>query len=218
MLLPKTRGLKLVGLIFLLGVLPVMALMFSVTGLDRHKELRDQMTMRKDSFFIPDFQVVSPNKDTVSKNIVKGSIWVAHFVDGACDEDCKASLKAISEIQANFIEKKDGAKIIIGTHTVNDTANTVQREAATVGIDSLNWATFPVERNEFDALKENYKLGNENINSTLALVDSKGLLCEHYPTQMDTVKQMIGHMIIILPKKSTRKHLVFRREKDIYTN
>ena len=218
MLLPKTKGLKLVGIIFILGFLPIAALMFSKFGLDRHRELRDEMSMRKDSIYISDFEIISPNNDTLSKDKVNGSIWVAHFVDGTCDSDCQKSLEAIYEIQSRFIEKKDGAKIIIGTHTINDSLGTVAKEAAKAGVDSLNWTTFPTDRAEFDRLKSMYKLQNDSLHSRLALVDSKGLLCEHYNNSADEAKKMIGHMVILLPKKSTRKHLVFRREKDIYKN
>lgn len=220
-LMGKTKkNLGIIALMFFGLAIPIMTVLFSKFGLDRYKGMKAEMVFLKDSIQIKDFKLISFENQPITKKDVEGKVFIINYLDAECPEKkLTQTLKELKRIQAEY-KKEDGHKILFLTHL-----NIPQEDSITTAIDyvkkykldTTNWKiAIQPQGNIQTTVTENYKLPKEKLYSTLAIVDPRGYLCNHYNTEdKENINKMMAHMTVLIPVKE-RKKLEYRADKKLY--
>lgn len=214
------KSLAIIALMFFGLAIPIMTVLFSKFGLDRYKEMKAEMVFLKDSIQIKDFDLVSFQDQGLSKKDVEGKVFIINYVDAQCPEtELTQTIEELKRIQKEY-KQEDGHKILFLTHLqipATDSTTTAIQYVQKYKIDTVNWkiAVQP-QGNIQELVTVNYKLPQEKLYSTLAVVDPRGYLCNHYNTaDKENINKMITHMTVLIPVKE-RKKLEYRADKKLY--
>lgn len=208
-------------------VLPIMTVVFSKLGLDKHKGYRSEMQFLSDSIRV-DFQNLSTFQNAYLTNeYIRGKLVVAGFWDYACKDEMNALVDSLKSLRNNF-NKEDQAKLLFVIHTEDfsqDSTWSLEESMATWEIDTSYWKfTKGIDRGRYHIKAEDHK----NCFSVVILDgrvsrkdDSKNykkgpLLCDYYNLkEEETVKNLLRHIAVIMPKKQ-RKKIEWKQEEKLY--
>ena len=216
----KKKSLGIIVLMFFGLVIPIITVMFSKLGLDRYKEMKAEMTFLKDSLQIKEFDLISQSNQPITKKDADGKVFIINYLDTDCsDAALLNTLKEMKRVQAEY-KKEDERKILFLTHlhiAQSDSITKASQYAEKYGIDTSNWKIVTSPQHKIPELvKTNYKLSKEMGYSTLAVVDPRGYLCNHYDLSKEGMtNRMMTHMTVLIPVRD-RKHIEYKADKNLY--
>jgi protein SCO1 len=140
---------------------------------------------------VPDFQLVERSGRPVTRDDLKGKVWVADFIFTTCSGPCPLISKRMSDLQKR-VAARDGVRLVsITVDPENDTPDVLKKYADRFGASADRWLFLTGEKSTVRALITNgFTLTAEDgtapdservIHSTrLALVDKHGFIRGYY--------------------------------------
>ncbi|MFT5645348.1 MAG: hypothetical protein ACI976_000018 [Aureispira sp.] len=219
------------GIIFLMFViiLPVVTVLFSQWGLDRHKGIRSEMQFLSDSIRVDFGQLSTFQNASLTNESIRDKLVLAGFWDYTCKDEMGAFIDSLKALRNNFT-KPDQAKLLFVIHTEDfsqDSTWSLEESIATWKIDTSYWKfTKGIDRGRYN-MNTNSPSG-ENCFSIAVLDgrvsrkdDSKNykkgpLLCDYYDLKdRETVQDLLRHLAVIIPLKQ-RKKIEWKQEEKLY--
>lgn len=219
------------GIIFLMFVivLPLVTVLFSQWGLDRHKGIRSEMQFLNDSIRVDFGQLSTFQNSSLTNESIRGKLVLAGFWDYTCKDQMGAFIDTLKALRNNFT-KADQAKLLFVIHTEDfsqDSTWSLEESIATWEIDTSYWKfTKGIDRGRYNMNTD--KPSGENCFSIAVLDgrvsrkdDSKNykkgpLLCDYYDLKdRETVQDLLRHLAVIIPLKQ-RKKIEWKQEEKLY--
>lgn len=206
-------------------VLPIMTVVFSKLGLDKHRGYRSEMQFLKDSIRV-DFNHLSTFQNvSLTNESIRSKLVVAGFWNYACKDQMDAFVDSLKSLRSNF-NKEDQAKLLFVIHTEDfsqDSTWSLKESMATWEIDTSYWKFVKgIDRGR-------YQMENEKSCFSIAILDGRvsrkdttdnyktgPLLCDYYNLkEEETVQNLLRHIAVIMPKKQ-RKKIEWKQEEKLY--
>lgn len=92
-----------------------------------------------DKLEVGDFTLTERSGKSVSRDDLKGKVWVAHFFYSQCNGPCNKTLPAMRELQRLFAGRPDVMLVSISVDPSGDTPELLQRYAKAQGADPQQW-------------------------------------------------------------------------------
>ncbi len=222
---PKKNWIGALLFVIFVAVLPIMTVVFSMTGLNKYKDIRSEMRYLKDSTRV-DFNAFNTYQNTILDNeMIRGQLVVAGYWNAQCDQKMEGFIRQIKALQGN-LSRDDQGKLLFVIHTEDFSADSTWAIESYVNkwqLDTSNWKFTK------GGDKERYKMPNDVSCSTIALLDGRvsrkdssnnylqgPLLCDYYDLDAQVeVETLLRHIAVIMPKKQ-RKKIVHRAEEKLY--
>jgi cytochrome oxidase Cu insertion factor (SCO1/SenC/PrrC family) len=148
-------------------------------------------------FDLPDFQLTERNGQTVSRDDLKGKVWIASFVFARCCGPCPVVTGNMARLQQELADLPDVRLVTISVDPERDTPEALQKYAASFGADPQRWLFLTGDKAKIHELSEKgFRLavseaqgqartpGNEFDHSTrLVLVDKQGRIRGYFDGQ-----------------------------------
>jgi cytochrome oxidase Cu insertion factor (SCO1/SenC/PrrC family) len=165
---------------------------------------------------VPDFQLTERSGRTVSRDDLKGKVWVAAFVFTRCAGPCSQISGAMAQLQNAVVSQKDVALVSITVDPEHDTPKVLTDYAAKFNADPDRWLFLTGEPAKvYSLIRDGFKLGveqnegtartpgNEVMHSTrLALVDRQGEIRGYYDgTDADSLAKLKKKIALLLREK-----------------
>lgn len=215
------------ALIFLLfvAVLPIMTVIFSKTGLDKYKDIRNEMRFLNDSVRV-DFDALTTYQNTTLNNeFIRGQLVIAGYWTQQCDSKVEGFINQIKDLQGQLSEDDQG-KLLFVVHTDDFSQDSTWALEPYLGkwkLDTSSWKF--VE----GGAKTRYQMPNGVSCSTIALLDGRvsrkdstgnylqgPLLCDYYDLdEQAEVEKLLRHMAVIMPAKQ-RKKIKYQPAEKLY--
>lgn len=204
-------------MLMILIILPLVALQLSRLGLQSYKDTRAEMLLYKDSIQVPNIQTIKANGVAMNRSELKGKIVLTHFYDPSCT-NCNAIWDELKRVQSEY-QKKTKNRIHLLTYAL--VADSVDLNSTIIqknDLDTSNWTVTKGKLTDLNQLMvEGYKIPATEQHKKIALIDTAGVLVNHYDgTLEESVNDMIRHIVFLIPAKRDRKKMVYRKEKKLY--
>lgn len=220
----KNPVAAMIFLLFVVGF-PVLTVLFSKMGLDKHKGIRSEMQFLKDSIRVDFSQLSTFGGEALINESIRGKLVFAGFWDYTCKDEMGEFIDSLKSLRNNF-SKEDQKKLLFVIHTEDfsqDSTWSLEASIAEWEIDTINWKfTKGIDRGR-------YKMETEHTCFSVAVLDGrvsrkddsnnylKGpLLCDYYDLKdVRTVEDLLRHMAVIMPLKQ-RKKIEWKQEEKLY--
>jgi cytochrome oxidase Cu insertion factor (SCO1/SenC/PrrC family) len=165
---------------------------------------------------VPDFQLSERSGRTVSRDDLKGKVWVAAFVFTRCAGPCSQISGAMAQLQNAVVSQKDVVLVSITVDPEHDTPKVLDDYATKFNADANRWLFLTGEPVKvYSLIRDGFKLGveqnqgtartpgNEVMHSTrLALVDRRGEIRGYYDgTDVDSLAKLKKKIALLLREK-----------------
>mgnify|MGYP000179814071 CR=1 FL=1 len=210
-------------------VLPLMTVIFSKLGLDKHKGFRGEMQFLSDSIRV-DFNNLSTFQNaSLTNESIRGKLVLVGFWDYRCKDQMESFVDSLKSLQNNF-SKEDQTKLLFVMHTEDfsqDSTWSLEESLSTWEIDTSGWKfTKGIDRGRYHMNADNSS--DKNCFSVTVLdgrVSRKDttdnyktgpLLCDSYDLKdEERLKDLLRHMAVIMPLKQ-RKKIEWKQEEKLY--
>jgi protein SCO1/2 len=108
---------------------------------------------------VPAFSLTERSGRSVSRDDLKGKVWVANFIYTKCTETCPTQSLEVARLQAEFADTPDLRLVSITVDPKNDTRETLAEYAARYGADRERWLFLTGDKREIYCLAHALKLG-----------------------------------------------------------
>lgn len=142
----KRPGLKAVGVLFLIIILPVLWIMFNKTGVHYSKKLpiwyEREVAANGDTIYhtIDNFRLQNQNGDSVTLESYKDKIILVNFFFASCESVCPKLNEFISvHIYREFQKDPDIQFLSFSVDPENDSPKVLLEYASKFGVKSSNW-------------------------------------------------------------------------------
>lgn len=146
---------------------------------------------------IQDFRLQKSDHQFVTRDDLKGKVWVADFIFTTCSGICPMMTKNLARVQKLFHADEDLLLVSISVNPDSDTPDVLDQYAKKVQADTSQWYFLTGALEDIKKLAvESFKLGaiDEPVfhSSYLTLVDRQGTIRGYYDgTNEDKVHQLI---------------------------
>jgi hypothetical protein len=215
------------AIIFLMFVivLPVMTVVFSKLGLDKHKGFRGEMQFLTDSIRV-DFNNLSTFQNaSLTNESIRGKLVLAGFWDYACKDQMGTLVDSLKSLRNNF-NTEDQGKLLFVIHTEDfsqDSTWSFEESIATWEIDTSDWKfTKGIDRGRYNMQTEKNCFSIAVLDGRVSRKDTTDnyktgpLLCDYYNLKEEIrVQDLLRHIAVIMPKKQ-RKKIEWKQEEKLY--
>lgn len=222
---PKKNPLGALVFCIFVFVLPLMTVYFSKSGLDKHKDLKGEMTFFEDSIRVNMDGLPVHWNAALSNEFVKGKLVLVNFWDGACDEKIDEVVSALKKMHSQ-LNKEDQHKILFVMQTEDHSQDSLWALNDYVKkweVDTTNWKFVQqVDKKAYQLAPTSNCFTTVMLDGRVARKDDSGdykrgpLMCHHYAiNDAKDVEAMLKHMAVIMPSKK-RKSIEYKADEKLY--
>jgi protein SCO1/2/putative membrane protein len=88
---------------------------------------------------VPPFQLTERSGKTITRDDLKGKIWIAHFFFTCCTQGCPETTRSMKDLQDAFARDDEVRLVSISVWPENDTPEMLQKYAADRDADAERW-------------------------------------------------------------------------------
>jgi cytochrome oxidase Cu insertion factor (SCO1/SenC/PrrC family) len=107
---------------------------------------------------VPQFSLIERSGRPVSRDDLKGKVWVANFIYTKCTETCPTQSLQVARLQAEFADAPDLRLVSITVDPTNDTREVLTEYAGRYGADRERWLFLTGDKREIYCLAKGLKL------------------------------------------------------------
>jgi hypothetical protein len=206
-------------------ILPVMTVVFSKLGLDKHKGIRGEMQFLSDSIRV-DFDQLSTFSNASLSNVgMLDKIVFAVSWDYTCKDQMNAVVDSLKAFRNNF-NTEDQGKLLFVVHTEDfsqDSTWSLDEYITTWKIDTSDWKFVKgIDRGRYHMETAKSCFSVAILDGRVSRKDDSGnykngpLLCDYYDLKDgEMVNTLLRHLAVIMPKKQ-RKKIEWKQDEKLY--
>lgn len=164
---------------------------------------------------VPDFTLTERSGKALSRDDLKGKVWIASFVYTSCCTECPQMMGVLARLQHELADQKDVVLVSFSVDPNRDSPEVLKQYASRYGADSERWLFLTGEEQKINSLaKDGFKLGvsrppaangksgAEVMHSQkLALVDRQGMIRSYCNALDEKDRSQLQQKIAVLVRE-----------------
>ena len=201
---PSTKGRvwRLLAATFVLFFVPLTLILGMIWGFGLLRAIKpSSVYIQQPSIHTGAFTVYSHQGDTLTDEVLKDKVWIAHFIQPSCEEPCVAQIRAIRDIQYAVSKYKHFRVMTFSMEPIAD-----RNAMWAIGRKYSNYPSWhfvygdtSVIRKNMDQLelsRRNFTLGRPD---DVALIDFEGNVRGYYnPVDSAGYSNLVNDIVLLL--------------------